>query len=261
MEGEENIDETQELLDTVIPDTETIEQPEVQVPAKPKEGREALQGLTAKDRAEERKRDREAGRSSVLDALNKRAQSMGFETIDEMFKAGPQGKPPQRPVDKGAADAALQSENASLKKTIQGLRSRISMLENDIALRQIAYESDVNGDDIDYALSTMQKHYQKLPSEVAKNFDPQKYLVEELKAKKPGVFRQAMMAKAEEKQVEAVEVNTSPLNGRPPKGPGSVEVEASKASETTPKSAMQMNKDEFQEHLRKKGYRNPASMV
>lgn len=261
MPDDNEISETEELLNAVLPDEQ--EKPaEVRVEAKP-----PLQAVkSSKERAAERAADREAGRSSVLDALNKQAQSKGFESVEEMLKSTT-GAPKAKPLDKSAADVELKRENEDLrreitgyKRTIQGLRSRIDVLENDGALRQLAYEADIQGDDIDYALTQLQSHYKKLPSEATKDFDPGKYLREDLKAKKPGIFRQALAAKAAEKVVEEVDVSTVPT-GRAPKGPGTKEVQASEADLTRPKRAGDMSKDEYREHLRKLGYRDPASMV
>lgn len=244
--------ETQDLLDAVLPDAE---EPKVTVPTKPREPLQAVQGSTAKERAEERKRDREAGRTSVLESLNKQAQSKGFESLDEMLRAAPGAAPKPKPMDKSAADAELRAENAQLKKTVQGLRSRISVLENDSALRQMAYEADVQGDDIDYALSALNSHYRKLSDDEAKTFNPQKYLAEDLKAKKPGIFRQALEAK---KAVEEQPVSSSPLSGKPPT---STQRQVIPAEGEQRKHASQMTKAEFQERLRQMGQRDPASMV
>jgi len=256
MPNDEQIDppenEAQELLDTVIPDGE---KPEVVVPEKPREPLQAVQSLTSKERAEERKRDREAGRASVLDTLNKQAQAKGFDSLEEMLKAAPGAAPKPKPMDKSAADAELRAENAQLKKTVQGLRSRISVLENDLALRQMAYEADVQGDDIDYALSALNTHYRKLSDDEAKAFNPQKFLAEDLKAKKPGIFRQALEAK---KAVEETPVSSSPLSGKPPTSNSKPVIPAEGENR---KHAREMTKAEFQERLRQMGQRDPASMV
>lgn len=261
MPNDNEINETEELLNAVIPD-EQERAPEVRAETRP-----PVQAVkSSKERAAERAADREAGRSSVLDALNKQAQSKGFESVEEMLKST-SGTPKPRPMDKSAADVELKRENEDLrreitgyKRTIQGLRSRIDVLENDGALRQLAYEADIQGDDIDYALTQLQSHYKKLPSEATKDFDPGKYLREDLKTKKPGIFRQALAAKEAAKAVEEVDVSTVPT-GRAPKGASTKEVQASEADQTRPKRAGDMSKDEYREHLRKLGYRDPASMV
>ena len=255
-ENETQENETQELPDLPQGEAET---PKI-VPVAAREPVQAVQSANAKGRAEERKADREAGRNSVLEALNKKAQAAGFDTVDEFLKAGINAKAPPRPADKTQADAELRRENASLQKTIQGLRSRISVLENDMELRKMAYESDIEGDEVDYALHTLHSHYRKLPDAEAKAFDPQKFLREDLKAKKPNIFRKALQAAEEKKTVEEVAVNSTPTGGRPV-GPPASSVRDQEVQETRPKNVMQMPRAEYLAYLASKGMSNPAKMV
>jgi len=254
MQDETELTETEALIDEVVTDIEQPAERAVQAPP-----RAPLPSANAKARSEERKTDRDAGRASVMEAYNKRAQALGFEGVEAMMKAGPGGKPTPKPLDRGAADAAIQAENVTLRKTIQGLRSRISVLENDGQLRQMAYEAGVQGEEIDYALSHLNGHYRKLSDTDAKSFDAAKYLKDDLRAKKPGIFQQVLQAQAERK-IEELEVGSTPGGGAPRSmPPGEVRTEGAALSQ--PKQANEMTRAEYQEYLRKKGYKNPASMV
>lgn len=248
--------ETQEVLDEVLPDPEVqLSEPEEQPAA-----RNVSQALKREQRADntaQRKADREAGRQSILDAYSKRAQAAGFKTVEEMFAA--QQKADGKGDGKQVKSEALVQANQqieTLNRQIRGYKSRITQLETELQLRNIAYESDVNPEDIEYAISRVHTTYKGLTEDQAKSFDPKKFLSDDLRAKKPSIFRQALDAKqAAEvaKPVEEQPVNTAPA-GSAPKPSGT-------ATEEAVRRATQMTKAEYLEALRSKGIKNPAGFV
>lgn len=253
MDNSDTDNGVQEVIDSVLPD------PEVQIEdleETPKGVAQALRKEKMVDTAGQRKADREAGRQSILDAYNKKAQAAGFKTVEEMFAA--QQKAAGRGDGKQVQSEALaqaQAQIETLNRQIRGYKSRISSLETELSLRNIAYESDVNPDDIEYAVSRVHSTYKGLTEDQAKNFDPKKFLAEDLKAKKPGIFRQALVAAQAQvaKPVEEVPVNSAPA-GSAPKPAGSPAIPESKR-------ATEMTRQEYAEALRKRGVKNPAGFV
>lgn len=249
----------QAAIDEALPDPEVrISEPDEQ----PKGVAQALRREQRADTTAQRKADREAGRQSILDAYNKKAQAAGFKTVEEMFAA--QQKAEGRGDGKNVQSEALRQAQAqieTLNRQIRGYKSRISSLETELQLRNIAYESDVNPDDIEYVVSRVHTAFKNLDDSAAKNFDPKKFIGEDLKAKKPSVFRQAMVAQqaaAEARAVEEQPVNTAPA-GSTPRPQGTTET---KIGSTEPaKRATEMTRQEYAEALRKRGIRSPAGYV
>lgn len=252
--------EAEQAIEEVLANTSTgqAEAAQEDVP-EPKTAKTGLDSGLAKQRAVERQRDREAGRTSVLDALNKRATSLGFANLDEMLKGQPKTAPAAaKPNAPQGAPAGYQEELKTRDNTIRGLRSRISALETELELRHVAYNADINGEDIEYAVHQVQQHYRKLEGNDAKSFDPATYFTKELRSKKPGIFRAALEAKRE---VAEEPVSTSPVNGKAPRAASSTSVQQSAAQVEQPKRATEMPRAEYLEMLRKRGIRNPATMV
>lgn len=248
--------ELQEVLDEVLPDPEVqLSEPEEQ-PAT-RSVAQALKREGQKDNAGQRKMDREAGRQSILDAYNKKAMSLGFKTVEEMFAAQQkaEGKGDGKQVQSEALKQA-QTQIDTLNRQVRGYKSRITQLETELQLRNIAYESDVNPEDIEYAISRVHTTYKGLTDDQAKSFDPKKFLSEDLKTKKPSIFRQALAAKQEAETAKPIEeqpVNTAPAGSAPKPNGGS--------STEAPRRATQMNRAEYLEALRSKGIKNPAGFV
>ena len=252
-----------ELAHTAI--DEALPDPEVQInesDEQPKGVAQALRREQRVDNAAQRKADREAGRQSILDAYNKRAQAAGFKTVEEMFAAQQRadGKGDGKTVQSEALRQA-QAQIETLNRQIRGYKSRISALETELQLRNIAYESDVNPDDIEYVVSRVHTAFKNLDDDAAKKFDPKKFIGEDLKAKKPSVFRQAIAAQqaaTETKAVEEQPINTAPA-GSTPRPAGTTETKL--GSTEPPRRATEMTRQEYAEALRKRGIRNPAGYV
>lgn len=272
MAADEN-DTVNDAIDQALPDASDDLETLAAETQLPKPAVAALDSERRKRDASQRQKDREAGRASFQQALDKRAQSLGFQSVEEMLQvagtpvkapaSAPATRQPQEPKSSGSESksSALQAEvrrsqeeNKSLQNQIRGLRSRISSLETELELRQVAYDSDVNSDDMDYALSQLNTHYRKLDETAAKSFDPKKFFAEDLRKKKPGIFRQAM----ETRKVEEVAVTTAmPGNApRPPSGP-----ETRGVDDVKPKRATDMSRSEYVEALRRRGITDPATKV
>lgn len=268
MAGENAQEQGQEAIDAAMPDgTDTAETPTElnELAANTRQPRATVEALSAdrrKAEAAQRQKDREQGRMTFQSALDKRAQALGFSSIEEMM-AETQPRPRKEPTpaqNNAAATAAqeevsrLREENKTLQNQVRGLRSRISSLETELELRHTAYEADINPDDVDYALSQVNSHYKRLPEEQTKTFDPKKFLAEELKQRKPGIFRQAMTAR----KVEEVPITTA-LPGNAPKPPSPAETRGS--NDPPAKRATEMSRAEYLEALRKRGITDPATKV
>jgi hypothetical protein len=268
MPGENTQEQAQEAIEAVMPDgSDAADAPTglEELAANTRQPRATVEALAAdrrKAEAAQRQKDREQGRMTFQSALDKRAQALGFGSVEEMLaETQPRPKKEPTPQQNNVASAALQEETARLRdenKTLQhqirGLRSRISSLETELELRHTAYESDINPDDVDYALSQVNSHYKRLPEEQAKTFDPKKFLAEELRTRKPGIFRQAMA----ERKVEEVPITTA-LPGNAPRPPAPAETRGS--SESPPKRATEMTRAEYVEAMRKRGITDPATKV
>jgi len=268
MPGESTQEQAQEAIEAAMPDgADAAETPTglEELAANTRQSRGTLEALAAdrrKAEAAQRQKDREQGRMSFQSALDKRAQSLGFSSVEAMLaETQPRSKKEPTPAQNNAASTAMQEEvsrlreeNKTLQNQVRGLRSRISSLETELDLRQTAYESDVNPDDMDYALSQVNSHYKRLPEEQAKSFDPKKFLGDELRKRKPGIFRQAMA----ERKVEEVPITTA-LPGNAPKPPAPAETRGS--SEAPAKRATEMSRAEYLDALRKRGITDPATKV
>jgi len=266
MPGDKNTEElAQEAIDAAMPDGDDAGQNAAgleELAAATRQPRGVTEALAAdrrKAEAAQRQKDRELGRVSVQNALDKRAQSMGFSSIEEMLaetQPRPKKEAPAAAANSQATEelAKVREENRTLQNQIRGLRSRISSLETELELRHVAYESEVNADDMDYALSQVNSHYKRLPEEQAKTFDPKKFLAEDLRKRKPGIFRQAM----ETRKIEEVPVTTA-LPGNAPRPPAPAETRGS--NEPAPKRATDMTRAEYLEALRKRGITDPATKV
>lgn len=256
--------EIQEVLNEVLPDSDAELADLAAETQHPKGVQAAMEADRKKQLAAQRQKDREAGRASFQAALDKKAQSLGFASHDEMINQV-QAKPKPAQVAATAQTnereealrtevSRLREENKTLANQVRGLRSRISSLETDGELRSMAYESNVNPDDIDYALSQVNSHYKRLDETQAKSFDPRKFLVEELPKKKPNIFRNAIA----ERKIEEVPVTTA-MPGNQPRPPAPAE---SKGNDAAPvKRATEMSRSEYVEALRKRGITDPATRV
>lgn len=260
-------DETTEIEDAIneaLPDSDQDLANLAAETQQPKGVQAAMEAERKKQSAAQRQKDREAGRASFQAALDKKAQSLGFASHDEMI-AQVQAKPKPAPAAATAQtnereealraeNAKLRDENKTLSNQVRGLRSRISALETDGELAKMAYESNVNPDDIDYALSQVNTHYKRLDENAAKSFDPRKFLAEELPKKKPNIFRNAI----EQRKIEEVPVTTA-MPGNSPRPPAPAE---SKGNDAAPvKRATEMSRAEYVEALRKRGITDPATRV
>lgn len=268
MAGENTQEQVQEAIDAAMPDgAEAADTPTSleDLAANTRQPRATVEALAAdrrKAEAAQRQKDREQGRMTLQSTLDKRAQSLGFSSVEEMLaETQPRPKKEPTPAQNNAAASAtqeevsrLREENKTLQHQVRGLRSRISSLETELELRHTAYEADVNPDDVDYALSQVNSHFKRLPEDQAKSFDPKKFLGVELRQRKPGIFRQAMA----ERKVEEVPVTTA-LPGNSPKPPAPAETRGS--GEAPAKRATEMSRAEYLEALRKRGITNPATKV
>ena len=217
--------------------------------------------------AEQRKADREAGRKAEASAFQKKLKEIGYESLEQVatFRASsaknPAAKDDASVTELRNAHQALLNENRALKGRITVLEKQLNAAKTETELRQIAYEADVDPEYIDVATNSLQKHYQRLDTDAAKKFDPNEWLSNDFKARKPGIFR-AALAKAEEKAEKIVEeklVNTAAA-GSAPKSATATEVKNG-GEVKAPINAMKMSRKELQDALAAKGLRNPAQYV
>lgn len=249
-----------------------------------------LQAQRTKTLADQRAKDRDAGRASAQQAFDKEAKRLGFEDSTAMLaalaqNADPDDDEPARPAKPQAAqprtpkpaaqqvqgdDSELRDELKAAKATIKQLkaqlqsangslsqyRSKADKFETEVALRQVAYESDILPDDIEYATSQLQTHFSRLPEEQMKTFDPfkdgKKFFSETLKAKKPSLFREAMKAKEAEKEIEDRPAASSPESGKP-KPPNSASAQGNAEPSRPAKAVKDMTRAEFEAHKLKLG--------
>lgn len=243
LDPEENLQASQE--------TETEEKPRITSIASP----------AARERAEQRRADREAGRKAAQSAFAKQLKEMGFESLEEVQKV----RASQRPATNTSGEtASLRTEIQTLQSQVRGFKSRITQLEkensalkDELQIRAWAYEADVDPEYIDSAAGSLQKHFQRLDSKSAKEFDAVKWFSEDLKKRKPAIFRQALQ-KSQEPVIHEAPANSSPP-GSAPKAATATQVR--EGTEEATKTAMQMDAKEYREALRKKGIRHPASHV
>lgn len=249
-----------DVINAVVPDTEV----ETQAEEKPK-GKPSVRVIEAnKKDAAKRQNDRDAGRVSLLDTYNKRAQELGFADVDQMFDKVNRGgaKPPkddQRVSKMQEELEALRNENRKLSNTIRGLRGQISSLEGDMEISSLAYEAGVNGDDIDHAKSLLDKKVKRLSAEERAAFNVESWFKNDLPKAKPSLFRTAMETK-QAKEVQEVSVSSSPADnaGKPP---SSKTIADAEAGQSAPQLATSMSRKDYLEKLRSMGIKNPAEYV
>lgn len=260
--ADENTTETvEEIIDAVVTDT-PADVAAADIDEKPALGSKAKMEQARKV-ADQRKADRDIGRQAAESAFMKKLKDMGFENLDQVATVQKANKP--APSD----DAELRKEYQAMANENRGLKSRITTLEkqlqaavqkqsayeSEMEIRQLAYEADVDPEYIDAATTALQRSYQRLDAKAAKEFDPGKWLKEDLKSRKPGIFRQAL-SNMTERKIEEKPVNTG--------APGSAPRAQTNAAETEQpvlKNALKMTKKELDEAMAAKGFINPARHV
>lgn len=264
----EPVDDVNSVIDEVLPD----EAADNAAQAAEGEDKPALRSKASMDQArrvaEQRKADRQAGFKAAESAFSKRLKEAGFESVDQVvaFKA-------ERSKVVESADSELKREYQALANENRGLKGRITALEKQLAdarsarsaveqemeIRHLAYEAEVDPEYIDAATTALQRAYRNLDSKAAKEFDPAKWLKEDLRNRKPGIFRQALKDMTE-KQVVEKPVNTAPA-GSAPKAATATEAKGAGEPATSLKNAMKMNRRELDEALASRGLINPARSV
>jgi len=251
-----------DVINAVVPDAE----PDVQAAEeKPRRTKPSVAVVEAnKKDAAKRQNDRDAGRVSLLDTYNKRAQELGFADVDSMFERVNRGgaRPPkddQRVAKMQDELEALRNENRKLSNTIRGLRGQISSLEGDMEISSLAYEAGVNGDDIDHAKSLLDKKVKRLSTEERAAFNVERWFKDELPKAKPSLFRAAMETK-QAKEVQEVNVSSSPADNAG-KAPSSKVIADAEAGQSAPQLATSMSRKDYLDRLRAMGIKNPAEYV
>lgn len=264
----EPVDDVNSVIDEVLPD----EAADNAAQAAEGEDKPALRSKASMDQArrvaEQRKADRQAGFKAAESAFSKRLKEAGFESVDQVvaFKA-------ERSKVVESADSELKREYQALANENRGLKGRITALEKQLAearsarsaveqemeIRHLAYEAEVDPEYIDAATTALQRAYRNLDSKAAKEFDPAKWLKEDLRNRKPGIFRQALKDMTEKNVVEKP-VNTAPA-GSAPKAATATEAKGAGETATSLKNAMKMNRRELDEALASRGLINPARSV
>ena len=254
----------EEVINETLPDTQAEAQAEENEADRPALASKAKMDQARKI-AEQRKADRDAGRKAADSAWSKKLKELGYESLDQIAQY--RASSAKHPANKDDAQAAdLRNAHQALLNENRGLKSRIAVLEKKLAaaqteqeLRQIAYEADVDPEYIDVATNSLQKHYQRLDADSAKQFDPAGWLTKDFKARKPGIFRAALNEIKKEPVVEEKPVTTAPA-GSAPKSATATEVKTG-GEPAIKKNAMKMTRKELDEAFAAKGLKNPATYV
>lgn len=254
----------------------TTQTPTVQNPPSGTAGGGKVQIIPQHAIGEMKREQREKGKRQALKELEEKAKAEGFSSVDEMIQfasesrkkqgqrqAAPQPtpqarreptqpkpvqNPPKNRQDRQAMDRSdrdlrrVQEENARLKQKAQNEERR--RREADKARQAAEARSELERSavaagvqDVDYAVHLLEKHVRGLSEEAIEAFDESKFF-EDLRTEKPHLFGVT--------HVPAT-TGTGPGNARP--------VSAARATNgtVTQPDAMKMSREEYQEHLRRRG--------
>ena len=236
------------------------QQPEAQaapeVPAKP-EVQPKVRQLTPRELANLRRTERLVGRETANAQLLQKAQSLGYDTIEEMLSAAPkkapapgaqEAAPAQEPTGRGSAKLKeLETTNRSLENKLRRESEARRALEKSIELARVAREQGIKDDD--YALHLLRKRVQGMQPNDAAKLDPAKFFAG-LKTTHSYLFG------SEGPKVETTRPTTSPAAKPAPSAPTAAAVATDTAS-ADQVDVSKLSQREYDEYLRQKGIKNP----
>lgn len=267
--AEEHPDETQQAGAPAVDAAVTAEALPGETPA---QTRRRITELDPRQLAATKREAARRGQAAEQERLTAVAQKLGYKTLEEMLAAVPAaagGEAPapveERTQKAGSRVKQLESEYALLQKKYARLEAAHKALTTDSGLREHAYRADVT--DIDYALALLKKKVAGMAPAELKTFQPVEFL-KGLRERHPYIFREEPKA-APAAPVDAlppvreVPVSTSPTarlrDDQIPTAPGPAA--ASRQEETPAIDVMALPPAEYQAYLKRKGIRDPRTMV
>lgn len=234
------------------PTTQETAPPVAETPAATKQ---RMKELTARELASLRRSERLQGRQAAMDVLSRKAQELGYASVDEMLAAAPKkvpvAPPPVAPEAQPSAKSSqrlkeLEDIAARAERKLKAKAMEVANLRTEMELAKTARKTGIV--DEDYAVHLLRQRINSMSADQVSKLDPVKFF-EGLRNTHGYLFGTAA-------PVTQTPASTSPAGKPAPKTPAAAEVqqEAAAAGEV---DVTKLSQADYEAYLRAKGVRNP----